>query len=362
MNLKQRDYLLVALSRRLAPLLRQFGDLESYLARRRLAELPIDRPVFISGLARSGTTLLLNLLAQVPGVATHRYRDFPFLWAPLAWNWLQGRVALEAQAVERPHRDRIYITKESPEAFEEPLWQFFFPWLHDETSNHVLDASIEAEDFEEFFLDHVRKVLLIRGGRRYVSKGNYNICRIGYLGRLFQDARFVIPVREPLAHVHSLVKQHRLFSAYAAQDARVPAYLCAAGHYEFGPQRRPINLPNRCAGRITEAWRQGDDYRGYAALWADVYDHVWCLRQDRPELARRLYVVNYEMLCRTPREEVARILHVTGLRDAGAQLLDDLGHIQAPPPEATALSKDDRAAVWSEVGEVAERFGYQPPT
>jgi hypothetical protein len=113
MNLKRRDYLLVRLSRRLAPL------------RRRLSALPIDRPVFITGLARSGTTLLLSLLAKVPGVATHRYRDFPFLWTPMVWNWLQAWAATAEAPVERPHRDRIQITKESPEAFEEPLWQYF---------------------------------------------------------------------------------------------------------------------------------------------------------------------------------------------------------------------------------------------
>jgi hypothetical protein len=361
MRLKQRDYLLTALSQRLAPLLRQCGDLESSLVRRQLTMRPIDQPVFICGLARSGTTLLLNLLARVPGVATHRYGDFPFLWIPLAWHWLQGRTARATEAVERPHRDRIYITRESPEAFEEPLWQFFFPWLHNETASHILDDTVEATDFATFFVDHIRKVLLLRGGARYVSKGNYNIGRIAYLGRLFPDARFVIPIREPLAHVHSLVKQHRLFTAYAAQDARVPVYLRAAGHYEFGPQRRPINLSTQRPERITDAWQQGHDYRGYAALWADVYGYVWQLSQNRPALAKRLHIVPYETLCQTPREVVAGLLKATGLYDAGAALLDELAHIQAPPAEETTLAEDIRAAVWSEVSEVASKFGYQPP-
>jgi hypothetical protein len=136
MKLKRRDYLLLLLSRRLAPLLKEFGVLESDILRRRLSPLPIDRPVFITGLARSGTTLLLNLLAKVAGVATHRFRDFPVLWTPLAWNWFHGRAATAEAAVERSHRDRIKITKESPEAFEEPLRQSFFPDAHDETASH----------------------------------------------------------------------------------------------------------------------------------------------------------------------------------------------------------------------------------
>ena len=68
--------------------------------------------------------------------------------------------------------------------------------------------------------DHLCKVVLLRGGARYVSKGNYNVCRIAYLRRLFPDAKFVVPVREPVARVHSLVKQHRLFTDYRARCTR----------------------------------------------------------------------------------------------------------------------------------------------
>ena len=357
MRLKQRDYLLVALSARLAPLLRRFGELEADLVSARLSAVPIERPIFITGLARSGTTLLLNLLAQIPGVATHRYRDFPFLWTPIAWNWLQRRIATTEASVERPHRDRIYITADSPEAFEEPLWQFFFPHVHDENANHVLDETTAAPEFEVAFRDHIRKILLIRGGERYVSKGNYNVSRIAYLGRLFPDARFVIPVRHPLSHVHSLVKQHRLFCDYAAQDARIPKYLMAAGHYEFGPQRQPINVRSDHGGRIADAWRRGDQYRGYAALWADVYDYVATLVAERPGLAQRLHVVNYEELCRSPREQVARVLDFADLAP-GAAVLDRLDHIEAPPPPEAAVSDDDRRAVESEARATAARFGY----
>ena len=139
----------------------------------------------------------------------------------MTWNWFQDRMARTQPAVERPHHDRIRITQESPEAFEEPVWQFFFPWIHDPQHLHVLDSGTDSPEFEAFFCDFIRKILLIRGGERYVSKGNYNIARLAYLARLFPDARFLIPVRSPLAHVHSLVKQHQLFTDYAARDRRV---------------------------------------------------------------------------------------------------------------------------------------------
>ena len=358
MKLSQADYALAVIGHRMGPLLRHFGDLETALAARRLGPVTIDRPLFISGLARSGTTILVDRLARAKGVATHRYRDFPFLWAPLTWNWFQDRLAVSQPAVERPHRDRITITRDSPEAFEEPIWQDFFPWVHDPRRVHILDATTRNPAFETFFHDHIRKVLLIRGGTRYLSKGNYNVTRLAYLARLFPDARFVVPVRAPLAHVHSLVKQHRLFTGYAGEDGRVAAYLRAAGHYEFGPQRQPIIVSSEGAERILAAWREGDDYLGYAAQWRDIYGHVDSLTAPESGLAERILVVRYEDFCADPRATLANVLDFAGLAAAGADLLDDLGAISAPPDETADLPAAAREAVSRETATVAPQLGY----
>src|SRR5690606_3297213 len=101
------------------------------MLRERLDPLPADRPVYVSGLARSGSTILLELLARHPELVTHRYRDFPLVLTPHAWNWFVDRAGrADHVAKERAHRDRIKVTPESPEAFEEVLWMAFFPQLH----------------------------------------------------------------------------------------------------------------------------------------------------------------------------------------------------------------------------------------
>ena len=357
--LKASDYALVRASRAGGALWRALGELEHDLAAARLEPIRIEAPVFVTGLARSGTTMMLTVLSQADGVATHRYRDFPFLFTPLAWNWFQDRMpAAPAAAVERPHRDRIRITKESAEAFEEPLWQAFFPWVHEPGSLHELDAATRHRQFEAFFASHLRKILWLRRGRRYVSKGNYNVARIAYLARLFPDARFVVPVREPVSHVRSLVEQHALFCRYAADDPRVPRYLAAAGHYEFGPQRRPINLERARLGGIQAAWRAGDDWRGYARQWAEVYAHVARLRAD-PALAGRIRVVRYEDACARPQETVAELLAFTGLEDGQGRVVAAAGSLSAPAEKP--LDPGAAALVWSEVREVAGFYGYQVP-
>jgi hypothetical protein len=358
--LKASDYALVQWSRRLAPLLRNLGELETDVLGRRLEPVKIQAPVFVTGLARSGTTMMLTLLSQAEGVATHRYRDFPFLFTPVAWNWFQDRMGQgPGEAVERPHRDRIRITKESAEAFEEPLWQAYFPWAHDAQRLHLVGPETSNPEFAVAFRQHLRKILWLRGGKRYVSKGNYNVARIGYLAGLFPDARFVVPVREPVAHVRSLVEQHALFCRYAADDARVPEYLAAAGHYEFGPQRRPVNLDPARLGHIEQAWRSGDDWRGYARQWAQVYAHVDALRR-RPRLAERIFVVRYEDACAEPQALVQRLLAFCGLADPAGRVAAAAATLSAPP-EKGEVEEACLRAVWEEAGEVALRYGYAPP-
>jgi hypothetical protein len=350
--LKGADHVLVQASRALAPLLRVLADLEHELLASRLERVAIEAPVFVTGLARSGTTMMLTLLSQAAGVATHRYRDFPFLFVPVAWNWFQDRLGSGAgEAVERPHRDRIRITRESAEAFEEPLWQSFFPHAHDAARCHVLGAQTRNAAFEACFRSHLRKILWLRGGRRYVSKGNYNVARIAYLARLFPDARFVVPVRHPFSHVRSLVEQHALFSRYGAEDARVPGYLAAAGHYEFGPQRRPLNLDAARIGEIEAAWREGDEYRGYARQWAQVYGYVHRLRASH-----RILVVRYEDACAAPQQVRKQLLDFCGLEDPAGRVAAAAATLCA----AERAKAVEESVVWSEAGAVAGIYGYAP--
>ena len=362
MILRDQDFRLVTLSQRLGALNKVLADLETDFIARRLDAVAIDRPVFLTGLARSGTTILLTLLSQADGVATHRYRDFPFLEIPFLWNWFQDRFANQtAQGPqERAHADRIEITPESPEAFEEPLWQSHFDWLHDPRRVHVLDESVVQPDFEDAFCTHLRKILALRGGARYLSKGNYNVTRIRYLTKLFPDARFVIPIREPVAHVHSLVRQHRRFSRLALEDARVPQYLRAAGHYEFGAQRVPINVSAAEIGRVEDAWLEGEEYRGYARQWAAIYRYVDELRSSHPEPAERITVIRYEDLCSDPRRALGKLLAATSLVDRAGCAFAAAKAVAAPARERSdGITAVERGAVWEEVAATAAIYGYR---
>jgi len=357
MQLQSADYQLARLSRSLAGACRLLGDCETRFARRRLAGIALERPLFLTGLARSGTTILLEELARLPGVATHRYRDFPFLMTPLCWNWFLDRFQTASSPVERPHKDRIQITPTSPDAFEEPIWRHFFPQWGDSRCDQSLGGDTRHPEFEQFFREHLQKILWLRGGQRYLSKGNYNFTRIEYLARLFPDARFLIPVRDPVEHVESLVRQHRQFCEYAQADPRVADYLSIAGHFEFGPQRQPLRLDPEATRQTREAWSAGADHRGYAIQWRVAYQFVRDRWEQVAGLRERVLFVRHEDFCARPREVLETITAFAGLPGEGLAR-QSFAHIRPSPSVRSRLEGALITEIERETAPIARRFGY----
>ena len=320
----------------------------------------IDRPIYVTGLARSGTTILLETLASHPDVATHRYRDFPFLFTPYLWNrWLDLVPRKEEQPAERSHGDGIVVTSESPEAFEEMLWMTFFPDRHDPSVGVVLDRSAHNPRFERFYRDHIRKLLAVRGGRRYAAKGNYNVTRIGYLAKLFPDARFVIPVRDPVWHVASLMKQHRLFLDGQNNNPCARRHLRRVGHFEFGEDRQPINIGDDAAtAEIVGLWRAGEEVRGWARYWSQMHGHIADLIDGDAVLRRAIHVVRYEQLCAAPCPVLAGLLKHCGLSDNPGFLSRLAARFHQPTYYRPSFKPGELAIIAGETVEAARRFGY----
>jgi hypothetical protein len=326
-----------------------------------LAAISVDRPIYIAGMARSGSTILLEALAAHPDAATHKYKDFPCLFTPCWWDRAQRGAAAPA-ARERAHADGIAVTPESPEAMEEMLWMAFFPRLHDPQANNVLDGAASHPQFESCYLAHLRKQLRVRGGRRDVSKGNYNITRLQYLQKLFPEARFIVPVRRPESHLASLIKQHRLFCRGEEAHPRALEYMRRVGHFEFGLDRRPVGAGNPAATEgILDLWRRGDEVRGWARSWAILYG--WLAEQlERDEQLRSAtIVVRYEDFCDAPAATLHRILAHAEL-DAAPEVLAFADRIQPPGYYRPDFSSDDLAIIAEETTAAAERFGYSQIT
>jgi hypothetical protein len=335
------------------------GNLESRLLSERLRSIAIRKPIYVAGLARSGTTILLELLARHPQLASHRYRDFPPVLTPWFWNWFVDRAGGAAEAAsERAHGDGIEVTSESPEAFEEVIWMAFFPALHDPEVNSVLTAGTANEKFESFYRDHIRKLLLLRGGQRYLSKANYNLTRLAYLRKLFPDAKFVLPVRGPVWHIASLERQHERFCREHQRDERLKHHMSRSGHFEFGLDRRPINSGDTEVTReISALWSKGNEPEGWALYWKDLYGRVADLLERDEDLRRATLLVDYDSLCSDPARVMNRLLAHCELSSADVDLAAEAARtIRAPSYYRPAFSEQETATIETITAPVKQRL------
>jgi Sulfotransferase family len=336
------------------------GNLETRLMADEIGATAVDRPIFISGLARAGSTILLEILARHPDVVSHRYQDYPLVFTPYWWNRLLERMPKrEVPPAERTHRDGIAVGPTSPEAFEEVLWMAFFPHLHQAPQSEVLGDETSHPDFEAFYREHIRKLVRVRRGRRYLSKGNYNVTRLEYLQKLFPDARFVIPVRDPVWHIASLMKQHALFCKGCDRHPEAVRHLQRVGHFEFGLDRRPINAgdPARLS-RVMDAWQRGDEVEGWSLYWAQIYGYLADRLDANPALKDAALVVRFEDMCRAPHEILRRALAHCRLDAPSSWLEDQAEVIRFPSYYRPRFTEGDLVTIERHTADVARRFGY----
>ena len=232
-------------------------------------------PIFVTSLARGGTTALLNALHDMPGIATHTYRDMPFLTAPTLWRRLTGGQSRTVARRQRAHGDGLEIDLNSPEAFEEIIWMLFWPDKYGSNRIELWKADDENPKADAFLKHHMQKIVHSRpsndrgAGARYCSKNNGNIARLPYLKATFPDARIVIPLRRPESHAASLLRQHKNFLIQQSEDEFVRRYMQDIGHFEFGEIHRPIGfadfLPNQYDPGTPDYW---------LAYWIAAFENV----------------------------------------------------------------------------------------
>ena len=334
------------------------GNLESTLLADLIEPVSIAEPIYIAGLARSGSTILLETVASLPGVVSHRYRDFPYVFTPYWWNAFLDRAPRQPSPPRpRVHADGLAVSPESPEALEEPLWMAFFPTAHDPRSVQVLAAQTEHPAFAAFYRNHLRKVLLVRSGQRYACKGNYHVARLEYLLKLFPDARFIIPIRRPRDHIASLMKQHELFVAGETRHPRALAQMRACGHFEFGLDRRVINLGDDARlAEVEQLWAQGEEVRGWARYWSQVYGFLAERLAANAALRRSTLVVRFEDLCSNAQEMVRQVADHCLLASTRNMRTALAARLHAPTYYRPRFSAAEEKAIEEETSSVASAF------
>ncbi len=337
---------------------RTLGNLETSILVDTLDKIEIHKPVYISGLARSGSTILLELFNEIPGTVSHRYKDFPPVFTPYAWNTLLRYMASDtAVPAERVHKDGIMVTLDSPEAMEEPLWMSFFPTAHNPSQCNVIEAGDADNGFANFYTAHIKKLLAVHQGDRYLAKANYQITRLEYLLDLFPDARFVLPVREPAAHIASLMKQHDLFMRGQSANSRARNHLRRVGHYEFGLDRVPINTGDGGAtADIIGLWGNSEEILGWARYWNQVYAYLAERLENNAQLNSASQLIVFEDLCATPTDKLNELFEHCGFNVDESFVARAAARIKAPTYYQAAFSNTELECISQETAATMERI------
>jgi Sulfotransferase family len=338
---------------------RRFGDWETRLLASEIEGIEIAAPIFICGLARSGSTILLECLAGHPDTATHRYRDYPGVMAPVFWDRISARLyAQNSPPMERAQGDGITVTPESAEAMEEMLWMAFHPHSHEPACDNRIGPHAVAPHFAAFYRDHIRKLLWLRQGRRYLSKGNYNLVRLGALIEIFPDARIIVPLRDPVTHIASLMRQHALFSAAETRYPAALRYMQRVGHFEFGLDRRPLNVGNaEATAAVQNLWRHGSEVEGWSLYWANLHDYLAMRLGEDALLGKATLVVRFEELCADPHGMLSRILTHARLAADDAWIAAMAQRIRAPF-HTSPFDETERRTIGLITASAAQRLGY----
>jgi hypothetical protein len=254
-------------------------------------------PVFISGLARSGTTAILNHLYETKKFATLTYQDMPFVLAPNLWRKLTGN-SKQTELKERAHGDKIFINNQSPEAIDEVFWKVFLNNEYIEIDSLKLNnISNEILTKYQIFTELICLKYFNNKSLRYISKNNNSILRIESLRKQFDSCKIIIPYRSPLEHAQSLLEQHIHFSKLQLDNPFILKYMNWIGHYEFGLNQKPFDLNQKTHEKYTNL-----EIHYWLNSWLNYYSYV--LTKDSKE---DFVFVNYDDLCQKPNEILNQI-------------------------------------------------------
>ena len=259
--------------------------------------------VFVTGLARAGTTILMRSLYQTGKFRSLTYHDMPFLFMPNLWSKISKAFRIDGEVKERAHGDGIEVSFNSPEAFEEVFWRIYCG--NDYIQNNHLSSHEVNKQILDLFVEYVSLIILNspKDKGRYLSKNNNNIVRLPDIRRAFRNAVILVPFRDPVQHANSLLRQHLLFTKRHKDDGFSYKYMRWLGHHEFGLTHKPFIFNEHSKVLSYDIM----DINYWLTLWVEVYSYV------QKHLPEKAFFVSYERLCQDPKCVMEKILKISNV-------------------------------------------------
>lgn len=322
--------------------------------------IAIDRPIFIVGAFRSGTTILEHIIAEHASVGYFWFLTNVFSRAPVTGYWA-ARVAMALGIFDRDrvpfvHNPRLTFTTFSPYECEW-VWSHSKKSLWDERcADLTVGAGFSDPRFERYLFSLIRRHMLIQRATRFMNKNPVNCLRMGYLRKLFPDARFVTIVRDPLDTILSHYRTAARMQRVIYPDARVKRAFQAGLHMDMLTMR----VKTRTYAQ-TLALDQVHPLLGIANQWKDLQIAVLESIACEPGLPEQVLSLRYEELVSQPTPILEKVWDFVELRDEQAETITRAYAPRLTRPAPSKLSAQECAflpRVQEIVAPVAARLGY----
>ncbi len=272
-----------------------------------------SKHVYVSGLARAGTTILMRNLYHTGAFCSLSYRDMPFVLAPNLWERVTRLSVKNTLSQERSHGDGIMVDFDSPEALEEVFWRIFCGKEYIKENGlycHLVDDKTIAT-----YREYIALILFQHGKKRYLAKNNNNVLRLDSIVSAFPNVVILIPFRDPVAQAESLLKQHHRFLKIQDSDRFSLKYMNWLVHHEFGANHLSM-MPDK----FPTASNHFEHIEYWLSQWCAVYRNMIDLITRYPE---NCYPFCYERFCQSPDQVWKKLVNLLAL-DADTRLSDPI--------------------------------------
>jgi hypothetical protein len=299
----------------------------------------INKPIFIVGCGRSGTTLLYNLLCGHKNLAwfsnfTDRFPKFPQL-SKFHFLYKNPMVPMRFHKPYLPSCNLGFAPYFSPIPIPSEAYRLFN--LFHSADVHLPSRRLTEEDVINAKVNLMKKSiqqhLYYSKADRFVSKNIRNSLRIPYLNKIFPDALYIQVIRDGHAVVNSLlnIDWWPNLHLWYIKERKTPAELICEGKDE-------ILL-------ATKLWKE----------------NVKCILSDSANLPKNQYMeLRYETLVKKPKAVLPEVLKFCELEwsEKFERFINSFSIKNRNYKWKQNFSKENVLKIEKEIGPLLEKLGY----
>lgn len=269
--------------------------------------IDIDRPIFIVGVPRSGTTVFYRCLAKHPDLA-----------------WISPATRKYARYYWPCRIRQIFRNRRLPVEGSR-VWRKYVNGPDD-----VLTASDVTPEQTRYYHEVVRNQIRLAGKPRFLIKHPRIGLRLGYYDAIFPDAVFIHLIRDGHAVAESILRRRR-------RDASKNKW------WDVRPPGWPAQMSRPAAEQVGWQWDQC----------------IRIIRQTARNLPADRYIeIRYEDFCSTPVDALRRITDTCGLAWP-ADGIPGLDHIRSQNEKwRSVLTTEQIQAVEAAAEDTLRELGY----